>query len=113
MQNINDVLDAIESTLYREFPNAKFEYARQSYTNHVELWIYILNLSDYQAVQKRCDDLEIELKLESFDPKIWLLVKTWTGPWPGGETENQIRELRRIDFRKRHSIDRLTHSNKE
>lgn len=99
-----DVLTQIENRLRQDFPNVKMEFATQSFTQHVELWIYVLDLSEYDRVLDMCRLLSNEKGLEEREPEIWLLAKTWTGPWPGGESEQEIKR-RREEFKLTHNLN--------
>jgi len=98
-----DILAQIENALRAEFPKVKMEFATQSFTRHVELWIYVLSLSEYEQVQDTCRRLAKELALDQQEPEIWLLAKTWTGSWPGGESEQETKR-RREEFRQKHGL---------
>ena len=98
-----DMLAQIESDLRAEFPDVRLEFASQSFTKTVELWVYVLNLNEYERVRGACRRISDEQKLEQHEPEIWLMAKTWTGPWPGGESEQEIKR-RREDFVRRHNL---------
>jgi len=98
-----DTLTEIEKRLRQAFPNVRMEFATQSFTKHVELWIYVLDLSEYNRVLDTCRLLSNEKGLEEREPEIWLLAKTWTGPWPGGESEQEIKQ-RREEFKRAHKL---------
>ena len=101
------LLTEIEDHLGQSFPDVRMEFATQSFTNHVELWIYVLDLSAYDQVLDVCRQLTEEKGLEEREPEIWLLAKTWTGPWPGGESEQEIKR-RREEFRHKHGLTSVT-----
>lgn len=102
------LLTEIEEEIKRSFPNLRMEFATQSFTNHVELWIYVLDdLSKYEQVLSACHRLTETKELEEREPQIWLLAKTWTGPWPGGESEQEIKR-RREQFRQKHGLATVT-----
>lgn len=103
MQTSRDTLTRIEDDLRAEFPNTKMEFATQSFTEHAELWVYVLTMGDYDHIRDACRRLTKELALEQREPEIWLLAKAWTGPWPGGESEQEIRR-RREAFKKEHNL---------
>ena len=98
-----EALTEIENEIRTEFPNAKIEFATQSFTTYVELWLYVLDLKEYDRVVEACRSISDEQHLDQRDPEIWLLVKTWTGPWPGGESEQEIKR-RREEFRRKHGL---------
>jgi hypothetical protein len=102
-KSTESMLTEIESHLRQSFPDVRMEFAIQSFTNHVELWIYVLDLSAYDKVLDVCRWLTKEKELEEREPEIWLLAKTWTGPWPGGESEQEIKR-RRDEFRQRYGL---------
>jgi len=83
------------------------EFATQSFANHVELWISVLDLSKYDRVLDICRNLTEENRLEEREPEIWLLAKTWIGPWPGGESEQEMKR-RREEFRHKHGLVHTT-----
>lgn len=97
------LLTEIEEQIKRSFPSLRMEFATQSFTNHVELWIYVLDLSSYEEVLDKCRQLTETEKLEEREPQIWLLAKTWTGPWPGGESEQELKQ-RREKFRQKYGL---------
>ena len=97
------MLIEIENHIRQSFPNVPMEFATQAFTNHVELWIYVLDLGRYDQVLEECRRLTEEKELEEREPAIWLLAKTWTGPWPGGESEQEIKR-RRDEFRQRYGL---------
>ena len=97
------LLTEIEDHLRQSFPDVRMEFATQSFTNHAELWIYVLDLGKYNQVLDACRRLTEEKGLEDRDQAIWLLAKTWTGPWPGGESEQDIKR-RRDEFRQRYGL---------
>ncbi len=101
-KSTDEVLTEIETRLCEEFPNVKLEFATQSFTNHVELWIYVLTSGEHERVQDACRRLTKEIALEEREPEIWLLPKAWTGPWPGGESLQEI-ERRREEFKRAHN----------
>lgn len=100
---IEDTLSQIETQLHKEFPSVKMEFATQSFSNHLELWVYVLDINAYEHVQESCRRIAEAEKLEKRDPEVWLMAKTWTGPWPGGEAEQEIKQ-RREEFRRRHPV---------
>lgn len=99
-----EVLTEIETRLYEEFPNVELEFATQSFTNHVELWIYVLTSGEHERIQDACRRLTKEMALEEREPEIWLFPKAWTGPWPGGESLQEI-ERRREEFKRTHKLN--------
>ena len=102
-KSIEQTLTEIEKDIQQSFPEMRMEFASQSFTYHVELWIYVFDLSRYDQVQEVCRQLTQEKGLEDREPEIWLLPKTWTGPWPGGESEQEIKQ-RREEFRHKYGL---------
>lgn len=100
---VEDTLAEIERSLREDFPGVRLEFASQSFAKHVEVWVYILDVAQYERVRDACNRLSDEQGLERRDPEVWLLAKAWTGPWPGGESEPEIRR-RREEFRQRHAL---------
>lgn len=96
-------IDGIEAGLQREFPQAGLKLATQSFARHVELWVYVLNVEQYERVLERCRELTAEKHLEDRNPEIWLVVRPWPGPWPGGESLHEI-ERRREEFKRAHNF---------
>lgn len=107
LKSTETLLTEIEDEIKRSFPNLRMEFATQSFTNHVELWIYVFDLSEYEQVLGACRQLTEEKGLEEREPGIWLLAKTWTGPWPGGESEQEIKQ-RREEFRQKYGLATVT-----
>ena len=101
--SLENTLARLQQTLQNEFSDVPLEFTTQVFPNHVELWVYVLAMGEYDRVRARCNQLSGDLELDQSQPEIWLLPKTWTGPWPGGESEQKLRE-RRDDFKRKHSI---------
>ena len=102
-KSTENMLTEIEDYIRQSFTNVRMEFATQSFTNHVELWIYVLDLSEYDQVLDVCRRLTEEKGLEEREPGIWLLAKAWTGPWPGGDSEQEIKQ-RREEFRQKYGL---------
>lgn len=107
-KSTENMLTEIEEQIRQSFPSVRMEFATQSFTNHVELWIYVLDLSQYDQVLDGCRKITAEKRLGEREPEIWLLAKTWTGPWPGGESEQDIKR-RRDEFRQRYGLPASAH----
>jgi len=107
LKSTENLLTEIENSITQSFPDVRMEFATQSFANHVELWIYVLDLSKYDRVLDICRNLTEENRLEEREPEIWLLAKTWTGPWPGGESEQEMKR-RREEFRHKHGLVHTT-----
>lgn len=98
-----NALAEIEQSLRREFPDVNLEVNSRSFSNHEEVWVYVLSVAEYERVRDACRRLSDEMGLERRTPEVWLLAKAWTGPWPGGESEQEILR-RREEFRRRHAL---------
>jgi len=107
LKSTENILTEIEDNISQSFPDVRLEFATQSFANHVELWIYVLDISKHDQVVKACRTLTEEKRLEEREPAIWLLAKTWTGPWPGGESEQEMKR-RREEFRHKHGLVHTT-----
>jgi len=88
MPGVDAVLEQVEKRIREQFPSTgagpRIEFTRQYFSRHVELWVYTLEMKDYGPVKELCGQIAQEKRLDDLDPEVWLLVKTWTGPWPGG-----------------------------
>lgn len=99
IDTMTDRLDKFVDRIQKQFPNVHIEFSLRSESeDYGELWVYVLDLDRYDEVRKFCEDLEAEI--DRSDLPIWILTKSWTGPWPGGESEAELRE-RRIKFKER------------
>jgi hypothetical protein len=96
--DVDEKIDALKERIRKGHPKAQIEFSRQVFNGHAELWVYVLSQDDYPGVEAQCQKLAKEC--EALTPPIWIFAKTWTGPWPGGESESEIRK-RREEFRKR------------
>jgi len=101
--SLEDTLTTLEQKLRDEFVGVGLEFTRQIFPKHAELWVYVLSISAYPRVVERCNRLTQEFDLDHATPEIWLLAKSWTGPWPGGESEQKLRE-RRDEFKRQHAL---------
>ncbi len=97
------VLEELEVTLRQEFSGVNLKIAIQSFARHVELWVYVLDADYYAPVQERCRELTEEKHLEDREPEIWIVTRAWTGPWPGGLTEQELTR-RRDEFRQKYGL---------
>ena len=101
--SLENKLQRLQQSLQRDFPDTSLKFNTQIFPNHVELWVYVLTTGPYESVRTRCDQLSVEMDLDHNEPEIWLIPKIWTGAWPGGESEQKLRE-RRHDFMRKHGI---------
>lgn len=87
-----------------EFRTVPIEFTTQVFENHAELWVYVLELDAAPRVNEWCHDLALSEDLDNRQPEIWIVVKTWSGPWDSGESEQELRRKRREEFRATHRI---------
>ena len=99
----DDLLARVEQELRGAFPGVRLEFVPQTFPKHVELWIHVLDATAYDEVAERCKQISAQMGLEDQVPEIWLVARMWTVPWPGGESEEELRH-RRDDFRRRHNM---------
>ena|ERR1700722_14558043 len=100
---LDTALEGLQTKLREAFPKVMLEFAVQIFANHVELLVYVLDMKQYESVRARCNVLSKELEEKGSEPEIWILARTWTGPWPGGESEQELRDKLREDFKRKHS----------
>ncbi len=105
--SLNERFDAIESKIRTNYPGVNLEFTRQVFAKHAEEWVYVMDLARFDDVRRHCEQIEKETVAVQ-EPEIWILTKTWTGPWPGGDTEAEIRNARELEkrrdaFRRQHS----------
>lgn len=93
--------EALVQAINTRFPGAVVEFSTRTDPGHIELWVYVTDLDRYAKIEEFCRDLETEE--EQNTPPIWVFAKAWTGPWPGGESEQEIAR-RREDFRREHRL---------
>lgn len=96
-------IEQIENILHDEFPGVEMEFTILEFRNHVELLVYVMDLKEYDRVLHRCRQLAVEQDLDGQTPAIWVLARSWTGPWPSGQTEQELRS-RREDFMAKHKL---------
>ena len=102
-RSAEEMLERVERRIRDAFPAGCLEIARRDFPRHIEVWVYVLDLNSYVRVKTESERIVREEHLDEADPEIWLLVKSWTGPWPGGESEEELRR-RREEFRKKHNL---------
>lgn len=100
---VEEELDRLEERIGSGFPGARIEYSASVFPSYIEFRVFVLDLDRYQHVKDFCRQLEDDENLGNRAPKIWVMVRTWTGPWPGGESEQELRS-RREEFRLRHNL---------
>lgn len=90
---LNDIYNLISSEIRVRFPEVNLEFEAKSFRDRSELWVYVLDRKWLSEVEAYCRLLE----KRPIGPQIPLriIVKTWTGTWPGGESEQDIRDRRR------------------
>ena len=93
-----EVVEQYIREIESQFPGVLFEFSTRVFKDHTELWVYVLDLPRHEEVRRYCKKLEGT----PFKPSVcpWIFVKTWTGSWPGGDSEEAIKQ-RRNDFLKR------------
>lgn len=101
--SVEDIQRQIQEKLKGEYANVRLEFASQSFSNHHELWVYVLDKEQFENIATVCRKISESQNLDRLDPELWLIVRPWEGPWPGGETEEEIKK-RRDDFIQRHKL---------
>jgi hypothetical protein len=91
---VNDVYNLLSGEILTSFPDVPFEFQVKNFHNRSELWVYVLNSSRLKEVEEFCRSLERRPMEPPLPIRIRILVKTWSGPWPGGESEQTIRKRR-------------------
>ena len=95
---IEQELEAREREMRDEYRDALVDVSTRRFDDHAELWVYVGALDRYERINARCQ--EVTKEYEARDLPIWVFAKTWTGPWPGGDSEQDIRR-RRKEFMQR------------
>lgn len=98
------LLEELEKKIETRFPNVEKHISWHISQDHAELWVYFLNLVAFDEAQTFCKDLEAQINNNYQLPKIWIVVKSWDRPWPGGEEEMERRARRREEFKQKHGI---------
>ncbi|MCX7049184.1 MAG: hypothetical protein NTX50_27325 [Candidatus Sumerlaeota bacterium] len=93
-KTIDDILDELVQKTKAEFSEVPMEFSSRLYAEHAELWIYILQLDEKILDKIKKYAKAEEQSLAKDDLPVWIFVKTWTGPWPGGESEAELKEKR-------------------
>ena len=91
-QTVDDRLDELKENIKRRFPETRMEFSTRQFDLHAELWIYVLQIDQFDAVKAYAKELGRVPANEDFP--IWVFAKTWSGPWPGGETEEMLKRRR-------------------
>ncbi len=98
---VENRIEVLIQTIRSRFPDAVVEFSTRDFSGHTELWVYITNIGEYSRIEEFCRSLEQQE--EGREPPIWIFAKAWTGPWPGGESEQEIKR-RRDEFKRKHNI---------
>jgi hypothetical protein len=101
---IETIIAQLSDEIKTHFADVPIEFANQFFDEHVELWVYVLTPSRYDEIKDWCRDFAQRQGLDDQQPAIWIVVGTWTGPWRGGETDQELRRAARDAFRQRHGI---------
>jgi hypothetical protein len=97
--SLDERFDVIEMMVRGEFSDVNLEFTRQVFAKHAEEWVYVLDRARFEEIQLLCQKIEKEAVAVQ-DPEIWILTKTWTGPWPGGDSEAEIHNARDLESRR-------------
>lgn len=95
----SDMHNLLMQEIRSRFPDTRIEFTEKLFPERPELWVYVFDKKRFPEIDKFCKTLEAR-RLEPPVP-ISILVKTWSGPWPGGESEDEIRK-KRDAFRRQH-----------
>jgi len=95
---VEEFSNFIAGQIRARFPDVRMDIVLREYPGMPELHVFIGEVHRYREV----DDFCRELQLRRVDPPIpfKILVKTWTGPWPGGQSIEQLRKQQK-EFLKR------------
>ena len=99
--NINRLLEQLEDEIKRKHPDTRLEFSVRDFDdleNFGELWVYVLDLDKYESVERQCQ--ELTKQHEQGTPAVRVFARTWTGPWPGGQSEAELKK-RREEFREK------------
>jgi hypothetical protein len=94
-------VEALIQAINARFPGAVVQFSTRTDPGHTELWVYVTNLDQYPQIEAFCQ--ELEAGEEQKEPPIWVFAKAWSGPWPGGESLQEI-ERRREEFKRAHNL---------
>jgi hypothetical protein len=89
----DDVYNLVAADIRTRFPEVDLQFEVKTFYDRSELWVYVLDRKRLKEVDEYCRWLA-KRPMEPNLPRT-ILVKTWSGPWPGGESEQTIRERRR------------------
>jgi len=93
------VFNALIAEVKARFPDVLFGFEGKLFGDAGELWVYVLrNMDRFKEVDDFCKNLASRRTDPQFPVSI--LAKTWTGPWPGGQSEEELRK-RREEFKRR------------
>lgn len=92
-------VEALIQAINTRFPKSVVHFSTRTDPGHTELWVYVTDLDQYSQIEAFCQELETQE--EQKEPPIWVFAKAWPGPWPGGESEQEITR-RREDYRRGH-----------
>lgn len=90
---IEEALEQLEQEVRKQHSGAKLEFSSRVFQDHAELWVYVLSSGDYDVVDKQCHELMRDGEKKPYP--VWVFAKTWTGPWPGGESEAVLKQRRK------------------
>ena len=91
--------NALIAEIKAHFSDVRFGFSRKDFGDRQELWVYLLsNIDRFREVDEFCKTLEGDHKESPFPVSI--VAKAWTGPWPGGQSEAELRR-RREEFMRR------------
>jgi hypothetical protein len=96
-----EAAERLAETLRQTFPDTSMETSVRAFDSHAEIWVYVLDSGQYQAVAAECD--RIQARHDQGIYPFLFIPKTWTGPWPGGDKELELQKERRQAFKERFS----------
>ncbi len=106
-------LARIEKKIRDAFPATLMEFLWEISKAYAAMTVYVRDATSYAAVKALCDDLMAQEAEKEYALEIWIITRAWSGPFPGGPTEEdrladartaQELEKRREEFRRKHGM---------
>lgn len=99
----DETFESVERRIQENFSNVPIEFSRRNFPEHLELVVYVLDAEHFDAIRRKCYELVDEMHLDDNDPELWVMAREWTGPWPGGQSVEEL-QAKREDFMRRHNM---------
>lgn len=82
----DEVLDTRINLIEKQFPEVHLEFSPAVFDEHLELWVYVLDVDRFDQVRHFCKESVEPLSVGPFG-HVQIIVQPWRGSWPEGQPD--------------------------